>query len=335
MLLKTRGPQTAQVLASLLGLTAMGVRRQLEAAVDAGLVSYQDSPGKVGRPVRRWLLTEAGNARFPDRHAELTLDLIAGVRTLFGESGLEKLIAAREESSERAYRERIGPHATLDDKVAALAAARSLEGYMAETEPRIDGSVLLLENHCPICTAARACQQFCRSELEVFRRVLGTGVSVVRIEHQLEGRAPLRLPGQRAACLAPLGQAQAPWLAAGGHAGSVTMSERPQITAPSMPGALLPAHLPARLDARFASQFGAQYAGPFAAEGAGTDGGLALYRAIAEQLPHGALFAVDRDLRYLLARGASLREAGHEPADFEGPAAARSAAAGAGRALRT
>ncbi|QNA89034.1 PAS domain-containing protein [Massilia sp. Dwa41.01b] len=85
-----------------------------------------------------------------------------------------------------------------------------------------------------------------------------------------------------------------------------------------MPGALLPAHLPARLDARFASQFGAQYAGPFAAEGAGTDGGLALYRAIAEQLPHGALFAVDRDLRYLLARGASLREAGHEPADFEG-----------------
>jgi predicted ArsR family transcriptional regulator len=187
LLLKNRGPQTAQVLAGLMGLTAMGVRRQLEAAVDAGLVRFQDSPGKVGRPVRRWMLSDSGNARFPDRHAEVTLDLIQGVRMLFGESGLEQLIAMREEATERAYRERIDRAATLDDRVAALAAARTLEGYMADTEPRVDGSVLLHENHCPICTAAQACQQFCRSELAVFRRVLGPGTVVVRIEHQLEG----------------------------------------------------------------------------------------------------------------------------------------------------
>jgi predicted ArsR family transcriptional regulator len=187
LLLKSRGPQTAQSLAGLMGLTAMGVRRQLEAAVAEGLVHFQDSPGKVGRPVRRWLLSDSGHARFPDRHAELTLDLIQGGRTLFGETGLEQLIARREDASERAYRAGIDGGAPLDERAAALAAARSLEGYMAETEPRVDGSVLLHENHCPICTAARACQQFCRSELDVFRRVLGTGTVVVRIEHQLEG----------------------------------------------------------------------------------------------------------------------------------------------------
>lgn len=187
MLLKTRGPQTVQALAGLVGLTSMGVRRQLEAAEAEGLVLHTDTPGKVGRPVRRWQLSERGQARFPDRHAELTLDLIAGVRTLFGETGLERLIAAREDSSERAYRERLAGSATLDERVAALADARSLEGYMAEVQPRVDGSVLLVENHCPICSAARTCQQFCRSELEVFRRVLGPGVAVVRIEHQLEG----------------------------------------------------------------------------------------------------------------------------------------------------
>ena len=187
MLLKTRGAQTAQALAGLVGLTPMGVRRQLEAAEGDGLVTHTDTPGKVGRPVRRWLLTDAGQARFPDRHAELTLDLITGVRTLFGETGLERLITAREEASERAYRERMAACVTLDEQVAALADARSLDGYMAEVQPRVDGSVLLIENHCPICSAARACQQFCRSELEVFRRVLGPGVAVVRIEHQLEG----------------------------------------------------------------------------------------------------------------------------------------------------
>jgi predicted ArsR family transcriptional regulator len=187
MLLKTRGPQTAQSLAGLMGLTAMGVRRQLAAAVDDGLVRFQDSPGKVGRPVRRWLLSDSGHARFPDRHAELTLDLIQDVRTLFGETGLEQLIARREDASERTYRAGIDSGAPLDERAAALAAARSAEGYMGETELRADGSVLLHENHCPICTAARACQQFCRSELEVFRRVLGAGTVVVRIEHQLEG----------------------------------------------------------------------------------------------------------------------------------------------------
>lgn len=187
MLLKTRGAQTAQALAELIGLTAMGVRRQLEAAVADGLVSHVDTPGKVGRPVRRWLLTESGHARFPDRHAELTLDLITGIRALFGEAGLEKLVDARAEAGERACRERIPRGATLDQQVAALAEARSLEGYMAEVEPRADGSVLLVENHCPICTAAQACRQFCRSELEVFRRVLGPGTNVVRIEHRLEG----------------------------------------------------------------------------------------------------------------------------------------------------
>jgi len=88
MMLKTRGAQTAQTLAGLLGMTGMGVRRQLELGVEKGLVSFVDTPGKVGRPVRRWQLTEAGHARFPDRHAELTLDLIEGVRALFGESGL-------------------------------------------------------------------------------------------------------------------------------------------------------------------------------------------------------------------------------------------------------
>jgi len=187
LLLKTRGPQTAQALAGLMGLTAMGVRRQLEAAVDAGLVRFQDSPGKVGRPVRRWMLSDSGNARFPDRHAELTLDLIQGVRALFGETGLEQLIVGREAASERVYRERIDGKAPLDDRVAALAAARTLEGFMASTEPRVDGSVLLHENHCPTYTAAQACQQFCRSELAVFRRVLGPATVVVRIEHQLEG----------------------------------------------------------------------------------------------------------------------------------------------------
>ena len=187
LLLKTRGAQTAQALADTLHLTSMGVRRQLEAAEEKGLVSHVDTAGKVGRPVRLWQLTELGHARFPDRHAALTVDLIAQVRTLFGESAIDRLIDAREAASETAYRAAVDPDAPLPQRAAALALMRDAEGYMAEAQVAPDGSVLLVENHCPICAAARSCQNFCRSELDVFRRVLGPEVRVERVEHQLAG----------------------------------------------------------------------------------------------------------------------------------------------------
>lgn len=186
-LLKTRGPQTAQQLAGLLNLTSMGARKQLESWQEKGLVTYEEVADKPGRPARRWLLTEAGHARFPDRHADLTLQLIDQVRGLFGEAGLDKLIGAREAASEQQYRHHLQASHTLPQRVAALVQARSAEGYMAEVETGDDGSMLLIENHCPICAAARQCQQFCRSELEVFQRVLGPECSVGRVEHMLNG----------------------------------------------------------------------------------------------------------------------------------------------------
>jgi predicted ArsR family transcriptional regulator len=186
-LLKTRGPQTAQQLAALLELTSMGARRQLETWQEKGMVAYEDVADKPGRPARRWLLTEAGHARFPDRHADLTLQLIDQVRALFGDAGLDKLIGSREAASELQYRRHLSSAQTLPQRVAALVQARSAEGYMAELEARDDGSLLLIENHCPICAAAKQCQQFCRSELEVFQRVLGPDCAVGRVEHMLNG----------------------------------------------------------------------------------------------------------------------------------------------------
>jgi predicted ArsR family transcriptional regulator len=186
-LLKTRGAKTAQQLAAMLDLTSMGTRRHLEAAEEKGLVRFEDVAEKVGRPSRRWLLTDAGHARFPDRHADLTLQLITQIRSLFGEEGMEKLIVAREQASEEFYRNTVGHAEALGERVQSLAMAREVEGYMAEVEMQDDGSLLLVENHCPICAAARECQKFCRSELDVFQRVLGPECTVERTEHLLAG----------------------------------------------------------------------------------------------------------------------------------------------------
>jgi predicted ArsR family transcriptional regulator len=64
---------------------------------------------------------------------------------------------------------------------------RTEEGYMAEVRTEEGGSYLLIENHCPICAAANACQGFCSTELDLFRSVLGPEVSVERVEHIVSG----------------------------------------------------------------------------------------------------------------------------------------------------
>ncbi len=185
--LKARGPQSASQLARRLGVTPMAVRQHLQRLAEEKLVDYEDERKRVGRPLRVWRLTERAQGRFPDTHADLTVEMLEAVRRTFGEDGLDKLIATRTREQEKAYRARIPDRAApLGDRVAALVQIRREEGYMAEVSRRRDGSFLLVENHCPICAAARACQGFCREELGLFRRIL-VGAKVERTEHLLAG----------------------------------------------------------------------------------------------------------------------------------------------------
>ncbi len=184
--LKMRGAQTAAAIGDHLGTTGEAVRQQLVRLAEEGLVSSHSVSQGVGRPSLFWDLTEAGNKRFPDTHADLTVQLLHSVRTILGDDALDTLIAHRETETRRQYQTRL-KDLSLDERVKELADIRSAEGYMADAEKREDGSWLLIENHCPICAAADACQGFCRSELQVFRAVLGPDVSVNRTEHILAG----------------------------------------------------------------------------------------------------------------------------------------------------
>src|SRR5436305_3425735 len=92
VLRKTRGPQTAADLGKATGVTAEVARQQLVRLAADGLVVATTEPRGVGRPPQVWGLTEAGNARFPDAHAELTARLIGTIRTQLGEEVLDRLI---------------------------------------------------------------------------------------------------------------------------------------------------------------------------------------------------------------------------------------------------
>ena len=65
---------------------------------------------------------------------------------------------------------------------------RTGEGYLAEVVDAPDGDgLLLIEHHCPICDAAKACTNLCSAELDLFRDVLGPDVEVIRTQHLIQG----------------------------------------------------------------------------------------------------------------------------------------------------
>ncbi len=186
--LKTRGPQSVKILSKQLDMTTMGVRQHLADLESKGLVAQtQEERQTRGRPVHLWKLSAAGHGRFPDTHSQTTLELIDVIRTSLGEDKLNQLIDERSSMIEASYREQLGAaEPGLQQQIERLAQLRSAEGYMAEVRLLPDGW-MLIENHCPICSAATSCQQFCKSELDIFTRLFTDKATVERTDHLLAG----------------------------------------------------------------------------------------------------------------------------------------------------
>jgi predicted ArsR family transcriptional regulator len=186
--LKQKGPQTAAQLAKRIRVTPVAVRQHLCRLSESGLVAFDDERHQVGRPRRIWRLAPRAQSEFPDSHSDLTIELIDAMQRAYGDDGLDRLVATRTRAQLKRYREALPPRgAPIEKRVAALAKLRRGEGFMAEWSKERNGTLLLVENHCPICAAAAACPSLCRDELSVFKAAIGKGVPVERVEYILEG----------------------------------------------------------------------------------------------------------------------------------------------------
>lgn len=184
--LKWHGGQSAGQLAEAMGLTAMAVRQHLYGLADEGLVQSTEVPGAVGRPSKIWQLTGGADAFFPQGYADLTAGLLIAMRDALGQEGVDKVVETRLQQQTASYGAEMGGADTLADRLKTLVKIRTAEGYMAALEEDDEG-FLFVENHCPICAAAKACTGLCAAELTLFRAVLGPEVSIERTDHILAG----------------------------------------------------------------------------------------------------------------------------------------------------
>ncbi|CEH28985.1 transcriptional regulator [Aneurinibacillus migulanus] len=186
-MLKQEGPMDALALASHLEISPMAVRQHLYALQEENLVTYKEEARAMGRPAKLWRLTSSADRFFPEGYAELTLGLIHSINEAFGQEGIDRILALRNRQQIENYCKQIPETSSLQKRLELLAEIRTKEGYMAEIQQQEGGDFLLIEKHCPICVVATACTGFCSKELEMFQSILGSDITIERVEHILAG----------------------------------------------------------------------------------------------------------------------------------------------------
>jgi len=187
-LLKVEGPSDTRKLAARLKISTMAVRQHLYALRIQKAVDSKVQARPRGRPAKIWSLKGASDRYFPDSHAALSLDLLRIARSALGEHLLRDKLVAWARENARLLLKGLRAKASFRARLHALWAIHARHGYMPEIETAKDGTVQLIQNHCPIHMAANECDGLCEAELELIRTVLGSHYTVSRIAHLLAGQ---------------------------------------------------------------------------------------------------------------------------------------------------
>jgi predicted ArsR family transcriptional regulator len=181
-LLLESGPITAGEIGEQLGISAAGVRRHLDALMEAGDAQSSNAAAWQhhgrGRPAKRYRLTAAGRAKLGHTYDDLAAAAMRQLREIggddavrtFARSRIDSILAGVSHASD-------GPDdvASTADRVAV---ALTNAGYATTTTPvagPIHG-IQLCQHHCPVSHVAEEFPELCEAEREAFAEVLGTHV---------------------------------------------------------------------------------------------------------------------------------------------------------------
>jgi predicted ArsR family transcriptional regulator len=182
-LLLESGSITASEIGDRLGLAAAGVRRHLDALIDAGdAESAAAAPWQQvgrGRPAKRFRLTAAGRAKLDHAYDDLAAAAMRQLREIGGEDAVRTFARRRIDT----ILADVQPAASAEDADIEAAAERvagalTNAGYVATTT-RVGGpihGVQICQHHCPVSHVAEEFPELCETERQAMAEVLGTHV---------------------------------------------------------------------------------------------------------------------------------------------------------------
>jgi predicted ArsR family transcriptional regulator len=182
-LLLESGSITVSEIGDRLDLAPAGVRRHLDALIEAGdaesaAAAAWQQVGR-GRPAKRFRLTAAGRAKLEHAYDDLAAAAMRQLREIGGEDAVQAFARQRIDSI-LADVQPAGSAEDADVEAAAdrVAGALSEAGYVATTT-RVGGpihGVQICQHHCPVSHVAEEFPELCEAERQAMAEVLGTHV---------------------------------------------------------------------------------------------------------------------------------------------------------------
>jgi predicted ArsR family transcriptional regulator len=182
-LLLESGSITAGQIGDRLSLSVAGVRRHLDALIDAG--EAEAAPAAAwqqvgrGRPAKRYRLTATGRAKLDHSYDDLASAAMRQLREIGGEEAVRSFARQRIDAI---LSDVESPASADDDDLEAaaerVAGALTKAGYVATTT-RVDGpihGVQICQHHCPVSHVAEEFPELCETEQQAMAEVLGTHV---------------------------------------------------------------------------------------------------------------------------------------------------------------
>ncbi|HXY63659.1 MAG TPA: metalloregulator ArsR/SmtB family transcription factor [Mycobacterium sp.] len=182
-LLLESGSITAGQIGDRLGLSAAGVRRHLDALIDAG--EAESVPAAAwqqegrGRPAKRYRLTAGGRAKLDHSYDDLASAAIRQLREIGGEEAVRTFARQRIDAILSDVEAPASPaDADIEASAEQIASALTKAGYVTTTT-RVDGAihgVQICQHHCPVSHVAEEFPELCETEQQAMAEVLGTHV---------------------------------------------------------------------------------------------------------------------------------------------------------------
>ena len=173
--LKRSDGMAVSELAKELKMSYMGVKQHCVNLEKKGyLKTWRVPRTQVGRPEKLYRLTEACAELFPQAGASLTLNLLQGVRQLYGESAPEKMLFHHFEDQRQRWGELMKGASSLAEKATRLAEIRDAEGCFSKCSYDAQDGLRIEEYHHPMSSIFETYPNAIRMEVQMMEQLLGS-----------------------------------------------------------------------------------------------------------------------------------------------------------------
>lgn len=169
--LKASTGLTVRELSGLMKMSYMGVKQHCVELEKKGYLDTWRRPVKTGRPEKLYRLTRKTEPLFPQTGNELTLDILATIQKVYGETAAEKVLFTYFQTKGERYLAKFRGSSVVE-RAEELVKMRNAEGCICRVAYDAKEGLRLIEYHSPFGEIARRFPILREMEAEMLGRVL-------------------------------------------------------------------------------------------------------------------------------------------------------------------